>query len=410
MQTSTPVPITMRRVIYYKGAVVSDTGDVTQTNGYAFQESTANRPKSGTFTPGVYRVTAMSASRSSQQAAGSGNYVRTYKVGGYIYRYTHKGPFSSVCGGVNSYPRFTYVDFLSDGDVALTAAFAKLGKPKFELGVEFGEMKETLQFLRSPLSSLRRYLLSDRRRNLRLLGQVIRGRHTPGKFLRLSGKTVSDTWLELRYALRPLIYSIAELVELNVRQRKLDPNRIRTVGKSLKSHRSRSGTFQSGTTYDLKVTGPTKTDADAIIRARVYYRQTADLSLSQKLGTDLANIPEIFWELTRCSFIADWFANLGSYISSFRITPQIQVLGSTVSYRITEKHSATPSKAWLLDGWTCVEENLGTPTTAQTESYQRLVKDAFPPGLPHFRSIPNLDFPKLVDLLLITMQGISLRK
>lgn len=409
--TSTPVPIQRRKIRYYNDSVYSDTGWITQTYGFAFRESNRSAPLSGSFTKNVFKVTSMSALSSEQQAASEGFFAERYGTPPWTFVVLWRGPFSSTCSSFGSYPAIASGDFLTQGDIALTAAFAKLGKPKYELGVELGELKETLQFLRSPLSTLRSFLTRDRSSNLRKLRWVLKNKRDSGRIYPSTGKTVADTWLELRYALRPLIGSIQNALELSLKARRIDPSRIRTVGKKLTTSLTKSlKETGAGAIYNLQMVSDVKTTARATIRAKVYYRQISEASTSRKLGVSLVNIPEIAWELTRCSFIADWFVNLGDYIASFRITPELQILGSTVSYRLSLEHSKEITSCDPVSGATFSELDLGGKTTATTQSYDRVVTGKFPPGLPHWRSNPSLDLPKMVDLLLIILQGISLRK
>ena len=134
------------------------------------------------------------------------------------------------------------------------------------------------------------------------------------------------------------------------------------------------------------------------------------MSVSRQLGIDIVNVPEIMWQLATCSFIVDWFANVGSFISSWRYTPEIQVLGATVSYRFSAR--AVVAYDWSDSirsktdtGWIQMPEK--SSTTGSSEYYQRTIESAVPPGAPRFLMTSRLSIPKVIDLILIATQRIQ---
>lgn len=370
-------------------------------------------PTGGTFKPGVFKVTAGQHFSARVEPGSSGEASVKVRVNPVSYR-IHKwnGPLcpplnvSEVMGDciIGNYTR--------QRDLALTEAFAKLGKPKNELGAELGELEETLQMLRNPLKGLRDFLSKDNEYWSRALAQVIKNRKFPTRHLKLTGKTVSETWLEIRYGIMPFIRSIQSLVELSIDRKAVDSSKISTVGGKASdlviSSLSKPKTLFSYPPYiEPKTTGMRVTSVE--VKARVYFRRKHTMSVSRQLGLDIVNVPEIMWQLATCSFIVDWFTNVGSFISSLRYTPEIQVLGATVSYRFSAH--ATVAYDWndsirskADTSWIQMPER--SSTTGSSEFYQRTIESAVPPGAPRFLMTSKLSIPKVIDLVLIAAQRV----
>lgn len=370
-------------------------------------------PTGGTFQPGVYKVTGGSHNSAQISPGSSGEMSVKVTASRYYLICKWSGPLCPPLTVAKVSEDCNWNLYKGIRDQALTKAFAQLGKPSNELGAELGELQETLQMLRNPLKGLRDFLSKDNEHWSRALAQVIKNRKFPTRHLKLTGKTVSETWLEIRYGVMPFIRSIQELVELSIDEKTVDSSVISTVGGSVRDVvvRTISGPktmFSSSPYIEPETTGTRVTSVE--VKAKVYFRRKHALSMSRQLGLSIVNVPEIMWQLATCSFIVDWFANVGAFVSSWRYTPEIQVLGATVSYRFSAR--ATLAYEWSnairakrTTGWINMPQR--SSTTGTCEFYNRTIVNAVPPGAPRFLTTSKLSIPKAVDIVLIAVQRIS---
>lgn len=369
---------------------------------------------SGRFTPGEFRIN--SYEHGSEQAvnqACSGKLRGKTQVGGYYYEYLYEGPIGSI-PYVNVYiwGRPTVASMQTERDITLQKAYAKVGAALFSGGENIGEIRETLNFLRHPLKDLRDFLLKDRKRNLKLLRALLASNTKDGSsILKISGKTAANTWLELRYGLRPLVYDVISAIKLVMKKvETFDPSRIRVARSKLNRHRVASGNCSGGNSVQLKVDGRYYAEHDITVMSCVYFKQAHELSMSRKLGIDICNIPETIWELTRLSFVVDWFINVGAWLGSFRYNPDITFLGSTTSYKVASNGSITPlNVSGMMVGTEILECDFSSPTMYTATWFNRVVNTDGPPSLPQFSGLANLDLPRLVDGLSLILQGIFSR-
>lgn len=225
--------------------------------------------------------------------------------------------------------------------LSLQKGYAKLGKADLALGESIGELRETINMLRNPLANLRKFLISDKSRNLRLLFALAKG--NKAEILKLGGRTVgqgltaaSSTWLELRYGLRPLVMLIQDVIDRIQKQREtiLDPDLIRSVRSKLVF-----GPYENW--VDAKV----YYGDSAELRARVWvedtyvstssvqYRQAGEQGNLDALGLTPRFLPEVAWELTKLSFVVDWLYSIGPWLATLRINPGITTLGNTSGFK-----------------------------------------------------------------------------
>lgn len=237
---------------------------------------------------------------------------------------------------------------------ALQKAYAKLADSEAGMGENLGELRETLAMLRSPLKSLRDFLLKPVGKDRRIIDFFAdlryQGRRARKKAL-AAPKAAADTWLEIRYGIMPLIYSVQDLIKLANKQfGKCDPARI----LSRKSRRPNVVAWQSDFTGALasglltyKVYGYWEDVVFA--NASVSYRNIDMMSMADLLGLSPQFIPETAWELVSKSFVVDWFLDVGTWLGAMRVNPSLTVLGNTVGVHVRRSlkaRSEISTAAW----------------------------------------------------------------
>lgn len=304
--------------------------------------------------------------------------------------------------------------------LALQKAHGKVATADLELGESIGEYRETIKMLRSPLSSLKKFLLDDRSRNLNLL-KALAGRDW-NSVARLSGRTgmasvdaAASTWLELRYGLRPLVSLIQDVIDrIDAQQREiLDPDRIRSSRSKLTFPVER----WVSPSYDLSGTfirSRVKVEDVYTATASVQYKQTETQGALDLLGLTPRFLPEVAWQLTTLSFVWDWIFTIGPWLATLRINPGVEILGNTVGFKHERKVTMVATEMKLVKATTAYsipwkplvgvhDGARGGDLMLQTSSYDRKV-DLDLSYLPHFTWGRTFDLYKVIDSISLIWQ------
>lgn len=208
----------------------------------------------------------------------------------------------------------------------------KVKSHDFDLGVNLGQLHQTVDLLSTNLSKLGQAALALKRGNFsaaaRQLGARPRG-------TRLKTSDVSGRWLELQYGWLPLIgdsYQAAKAYEAI------------SVGQRTKIYRS---------SYGKKWTGNgSQSFADFSVpysgsRTRyIQYECTEVMGIPRQLG--LLDPLSVAWELLPWSFVIDWFIPIGSYLDVLNQMPSLQGRFLTTEVIKMKAISAPPA---VLPGW-----------------------------------------------------------
>lgn len=163
----------------------------------------------------------------------------------------------------------------------------------------------------------------------------------------ISMKELSDRYMELRYALRPLAYDAAGIVKV--------------LKKDRTTHQRVTGRGQSGSSWEISdvlnrndgnfiMSINRKARIDFSVRAGVLC--SADITECNIQGLD--QIALSAWEIVPFSFILDWFWNIGNTIAA-----------------LSPKTGVTKLASWYTVELTVVLENtLGTIANASNPNYQ----------------------------------------
>lgn len=217
--------------------------------------------------------------------------------------------------------------------LAITEAFANVGKPDVAVLTELAELKETLSFLASPvkqmvkltqrfgryLDTVKRIYERDaiRRAKWDKLPVHIQARRTPPPPPKLpvfnvgnwKGTDVSSAWLAYRYGLMPLIYTFQDVESLLKKRTEGSPLRATARSKEednvdmTSEEISQYGWGSVIYQHTDKVLGSCK----VTVRAGVLYE--VDATLLTQLGVRWNRVPMALYEAIPLSFVSDWFHN-----------------------------------------------------------------------------------------------------
>jgi hypothetical protein len=301
--------------------------------------------------------------------------------------------------------------------LALQKAYAKVGKADLPLGEDLGELRETIEMLRNPMSGLKKFFLDDSSRNLKLLKALVA--RDPKPIAKILGRTsfgaadmMASTWVELRYGLRPLFYLMQGVIEEieRIREKIWDPTKIRSVRSKLTfGPYSRIKTVTSGYGY-AAFKADVEQEETFTANASVQYKQSRPNSLIDSLGLTPRFIPETMWYLTSSSFVWDWLISIGPWLETLRINPEIEILGNTVGCKYERHQKTGPTYCKSLEGglnnWILFENGFDGDDTLEESFFDREV-DVTLSLLPHFTWGRTLDLFKAIDSAALTWQKLA---
>lgn len=315
----------------------------------------------GKFIPGKYRVNPyyVSSYRVGEVCDGSFHLEAPSGVWTYIYDTQVTNCFSSeflsaLRTYVTSHMAPAHFEWASRR--AIQASRAKVSGQMLTYGVEAGEFKETLQFLRHPLKTLSE-VFSKR---------MIFG----GPKDKLSRLT--DAYLQYRFALQPLLNSVQDSFDV------LSKGFPSFETGKIYSHHSRvteedatvGAAVTTGSPYVTIRTTPT------ISEKINYYGSTQVVysvppGLMDMLGLSLFDVPSIVWELTRLSFVIDRYIAIGPLLDSLRYVPGADILGGTLGVRRSIRCGSSSFEAkGSVGGYQPIQL---PPASMVYESYDRTV-------------------------------------
>jgi len=196
---------------------------------------------------------------------------------------------------------------------------------KFQSGIFFGELRETVHMLRSPFESLTAAFHS-------YLGNVLTRsykwkRLRSSNALRNSGKQkkaslkrlLSDTWLEYSFGWRPFISDINSAINtLNALSRA--PQEYEKVSFSVMKEDPVRNRYQTSANIpgDGLGSGFNILESEKII-VKLYGAVNVDQTTkgaNRLLGLTVSEFVPTVWELIPYSFLVDYFANVGGFIAA----------------------------------------------------------------------------------------------
>jgi hypothetical protein len=279
-----------------------------------------------------------------------------------------------------------YTPSYSDTSYAVINAIASAKTPDWDLTTFFGELPETVSMLADIYGyfhkKLRRAARDARRRETKKSRRQKRD-YDPQRALDI----LSSRWLAGRYGLRPLVYDVQSIV--NALKHKSE-GRI-----SRKSYRhvvpiSFEETHVQTYTGNSIWTTVRKREGTCTYRAVCFYKD--DMTA---IG---ANPVITAYELTKLSFVLDWFFDIGSWLQA--ISPRVGYTGLGISISVTRAYTDTYDTTVVGDGLWTYSLAPGRETT-NSHFHERSLYFDIP--LPSIQV--NLNAFKIADLAALAFQG-----
>lgn len=236
----------------------------------------------------------------------------------------------------------------------VTQTLAQLNGKELDLLTEVAEIAKTCQTIGNTLRAILNLILSFK--------AAIRHVTGPGSL-----KRIAEMWLELRYGIRPLIYS-AE-ASLKILQE------LGNKSKYIESRKKKTITRPSPLNQDIQETLTLR----CLIRRQYKYSD-----LIGELGSKFISADPIVtaWELTALSFVVDWVFDIGSFLSAIGTFTPISFQQNAV-FSIKAECNGSTSKEYL-------EYEVYTRYIIQPETHITIPVQF------------NLDLFKLMDLIALT--------
>lgn len=273
-------------------------------------------------------------------------------------------------------------------DLAVTSAHAKVDTSEMMALATLAESGKTVESLYSILRKVFRIWKAVRRLDVKAASEEF------------SPKELANAYMQARYALRPLLYDVNDLMSALEKKR----------GSSRQTFRGWEQDSISGqdTTYGCVVQDHLSCD---VLREWSYH-VSARAGVLCNVTVDgagvfgLTQIPETLWELVPFSFIVDWFCNVGDTIAAYTPDYGVEQLASWVTVKETWRSSSTPVN--MHSTWVPSQYDVSVTQTGSggDMTYEELVLERIiDPELSIFpRYSLSLDKYKILDLVLV-MRG-----
>lgn len=240
---------------------------------------------------------------------------------------------------------------------AINKAYAKIMNNELDVGVMIGEMRETVEGLVNPLSSLRKEF-GWLKKNWNKLLQLENALQSAGYFKSLritdsiqrltkrvalgglprSANALANSYLEWRFGIRPIIQTIEDILEHLEKQSRLFEDKLqKRKGKTTPDEDITRGSASTSAGI-FSIYGNFSKIVETKYVASVAFSQLSPLTWQQKYGLDYSALTGIAWELVPLSFVLDRFYNVGSWLDALRAqTAPVTFHGVSVTnrYRIT---------------------------------------------------------------------------
>lgn len=325
----------------------------------------------GKFVPGLYRVNPVTIkSCEASCTPGSLEFSSSYNPCG--ARMIVTGPYMGARGQI--------IYGASDGKLnqqALAKAYAKTKDADLNLFVALGEIKETIELLRNPISSL-----------LRAFSKA------PGPYpgMHRLADAMGGSWLTWWYGIYPLYQDICSAIKLIQNPPSSKGLGMRRMRASVRSSDSKTTSTMTGVLsfqFNADETTETMRKASAVVYYRLNLSGISKFEGPRILGFAYDQIPANLWELVPFSFVVDWFYDVGAWLSNLTPSGSVQYVGNSVSQKVTCRFRSTPGNAYYCTPSYPVLNIRPSVYSSETNVLYRVVNQPVP-AMPVFRGFLSL--------------------
>lgn len=290
-------------------------------------------------------------------------------------------------------------------DNVVINAIAKAKTADFDVLTFLGEFHDTVRLFRETVSGLTHIGLrvakkAKQRTDRRILRKHIaelrrRGITWKGKRLPVPPRRAHQTeyvtefnkqWLKARYGVRPLLYDFNAISSLlSEKHANLLARKAATLSRSLTATATSTETYSS-----IKYVNTSTRSGSQRYRAVVYYKDN-----QSRIG---ANPVITAYELTRLSFVFDWFINVGAWLQAMSPREGYTKLGVSVGV-VSDYNDVTTSVVSEGTGHAWSIGQSGSSQTINVMEYTRFPYSGVP--LPSINV--NLNPFKVLDLIALVV-------
>ncbi len=316
------------------------------------------------------------------------------------------GRYSSIIDGARIFNYYDHKPFtVTDRKNEVMQSIVEDAAKSLDLLTEFAERRETIELLAQLLKAAVRPTQAYKdavdwvKRNI--------------KNKQKAAEAIGGLWLKYRYAIMPIVYSIKDAMELLEKQNRLY---LKDTAK-----RDAYGEFPEPERDILYDTGSYHIQWSGVTKARFVGES---YTLADLLGF---NPFVTAWELTKLSFVIDWFLNIGGWIEAqtfglFDFSEERKFCVSTkVVANIETKLHASPaflpeSEIWnsygggtLVHTFPAVSSNDPGVQTVKRYTEESYVREVFSPSDVELDLSPFLNWKRWLDALALLIRPVNSR-
>lgn len=276
----------------------------------------------GRFSPGILRLNPVTIRKASGHCT-SGHIV-IQGLGGNAAFYTDiNGPYLATAGS----PGIEYGAWDTNlASYSKSGVHSKLNAADAELGLFLVDLHKTVDMIKNPAKELVNLIIDISKGKPKLV--------SVGDFL-------ADSWLKYKYGILPLIKDIEDLARVYEKQVDSLTNvlsRKRSSARKMSSTASPQPGVQGFASFPLTIVRDVEVKSTSIL----YYQLVLEANMRRRaktLGIDISQLPRVAWDTIPLSFVVDWFANIGSWLSAISPSSHVQIRGGCTSQKISIKTS-----------------------------------------------------------------------